>query len=102
MVAAHEETIDQRVIVVMFNSSLRKCNGLRNYLTNLLWNICVKIYQGYIMFVVIHVSFFRHPSITTELLTRVTQRMPLVHRAVLALQEHFLVGFMLLNLVFSV
>jgi hypothetical protein len=54
------------------------------------------------MFVVIHVSFFRHPSIITELLTRVTQRMPLVHKAVFALPEHFLVGFMLLNLVFSV
>ena len=66
-----------------------------------------QIITRYVLFVVITIGSFHHSWHFTRLITWVTRWVPLVEQELLVLPEHlssplFLVGFVLLNLLFSV
>ena len=53
-----------------------------------LWNICVTNDHGYVPLVVSTSRSFPHSRLTTEFVTRLTRRVPLVEQALLTLSGH--------------
>ena len=71
----------------------------------LMLNICVTNDHGYVPLVINTYRSFPYSRLITGFVTRLTRRVPLVEQELLTLPEHlssppFLVGFLLLNLLF--